>query len=162
MISQETRTPSIFKASLSEVPLLEGSITDQPDARLKFGFALTAADGSHNFAIIYAEIEPGNMLPRHHDMFEEIIYIIEGTLEITVGKDTAQATAGDIVKLPAMIPHSARNIGSGTARGLFIQPNGTLSLVFDKPIEPIGSAILGTPDWMVAAGIMPAPESSTV
>jgi quercetin dioxygenase-like cupin family protein len=162
MISQETRKPSVLKVTLNQVPLLDASIADQPDARLRLGFALSAAEGSRSFTAIYAEIEPGNMLPRHCEQFDELVFVIEGTLEVTAGQETAQATAGEIVQLPAMVPHSARNVGSGTARALLMQPNGTVTAVFDKPIDPIGSKILGTPDWMVAAGIIPAPEPAAV
>ena len=59
------------------------------------------------------ELEPGTVAPKHSHPGEEIIYVLEGTWEYTVG-DNAPLTlkAGDVLFIPAGTPHSARNVGS--------------------------------------------------
>ena len=60
------------------------------------------------------ELEPGTVAPKHSHPGEEIIYVLEGTWEYTVG-DNPPVTlkAGDVLFIPAGTPHSARNVGSG-------------------------------------------------
>ena len=60
------------------------------------------------------ELEPGTAAPRHSHPGEEIIYVLEGTWEYTVGdKPPVTLKAGDVLFIPAGTPHSARNVGSG-------------------------------------------------
>ena len=60
------------------------------------------------------ELEPGTVAPRHSHPGEEIIYVLEGTWEYTVGDSPPRTLkAGDVLFIPAGTPHSARNVGSG-------------------------------------------------
>ena len=56
---------------------------------------------------------------RHSHLGEEIIYILEGSLEYQVeGGPTKTYEAGDALTVPARAVHSARNVGSGNAAEL--------------------------------------------
>lgn len=60
------------------------------------------------------EIEPGMTAPRHSHPGEEIIYVLEGTLEYQLdGKPRVTLKAGDVLFVPAGVIHSAKNVGSG-------------------------------------------------
>ena len=59
------------------------------------------------------ELEPGTVAPKHSHPGEEIIYVLEGTWEYTVGDNPPLTLkAGNVLFIPAGTPHSARNVGS--------------------------------------------------
>jgi quercetin dioxygenase-like cupin family protein len=65
------------------------------------------------------EIDPGVTSPRHTHPGEEIIYVLEGTLEYQVeGKPPVTLKAGDVLFVPAGTVHAAKNVGSGNAAEL--------------------------------------------
>ncbi len=65
------------------------------------------------------DIAPGVLAPRHTHHGEEVIYVLEGTLEYTLeGKPPVTLKAGDVLFIPNGAIHSARNIGSVNAAEL--------------------------------------------
>jgi len=52
---------------------------------------------------------------------EEIIYVLEGTLEFRYGETTQVLSPGDCVYFDANIEHTARAIGDETARALVVE-----------------------------------------
>jgi quercetin dioxygenase-like cupin family protein len=65
------------------------------------------------------DFEPGAAFGRHTHPGEEIIYVLEGTLEYEVeGKPPAALKAGDVLFIPAGTVHAAKNVGNTTAREL--------------------------------------------
>ncbi len=62
---------------------------------------------------------PGASFPAHRHPGEEIIYVIEGSLEYGVeGKPPQTLKTGDVLFVPAGVFHSARNVGTRTASEL--------------------------------------------
>ena len=60
------------------------------------------------------DFAPGASFPNHKHPGEEIIYVLEGTLEYQVeGKAPVTLKAGDVLFVPYGVGHSARNIGTG-------------------------------------------------
>jgi quercetin dioxygenase-like cupin family protein len=65
------------------------------------------------------DIGPEAPLVRHTHPGEEIIYILEGSLEYQVeGQPTRTCNAGDALTVPAGAVHAVRNAGSGNAAEL--------------------------------------------
>jgi quercetin dioxygenase-like cupin family protein len=65
------------------------------------------------------EIDPGVTSPRHTHPGEEIIYLLEGSMEYQVeGKSPVTLKAGDVLFIPAGTVHAAKNVGSGNAAEL--------------------------------------------
>jgi quercetin dioxygenase-like cupin family protein len=57
--------------------------------------------------------------PKHRHPGEEIIYVIEGSLEYEVeGKPPITLKAGDVLFIPAGTIHAAKNVGSGNGAEL--------------------------------------------
>src|SRR5262245_23918076 len=62
---------------------------------------------------VRVDFDPGYAAPRHTHPGEEIIYVLEGTLEYEIGGKTSSVKAGDVLFVPAGTVHSAKNVGSG-------------------------------------------------
>lgn len=59
------------------------------------------------------DIAPGMVAPRHYHPGEEIIYVLEGTLEYQIdGKPPVTLKAGDVLFVPAGAIHKAKNVGT--------------------------------------------------
>ena len=55
---------------------------------------------------------PGATVPRHKHPGEELVYVLNGTLEYRIdGQPTAVLRAGDVLFIPAGTVHSAINVG---------------------------------------------------
>jgi len=68
---------------------------------------------------VRVDIGPGEVAPRHRHPGEEIIYVLEGTLEYEVeGKTPVTLKTGDVFFIPYGIVHSAKNVGSVNAAEL--------------------------------------------
>jgi quercetin dioxygenase-like cupin family protein len=70
------------------------------------------------------EIGPNAPAVRHKHPGEEIIYVLEGSLEYQIeGQPPMTFHAGDALTVPAGVVHAVRNVGSGSPL-LAVQPKG--------------------------------------
>ena len=86
--------------------------------RFKVAVPFNAETGNKDSAVGYFEVEPGNALPAHTDSAEEILLCLAGRVEVTLGNERSQISAGDMALVPAMVPHAIRNRGTETVRVL--------------------------------------------
>lgn len=80
-------------------------------------------------------IDPGVAVPRHSHPGEEIIYVLEGSLEYDVdGKPPVTLNAGDVLFIPTGTIHAAKNVGSvpGVELATYIVEKGKPLVVFAK------------------------------
>ena len=61
---------------------------------------------------VRVDLDPGYTAPAHTHPGEEIIYVLEGTLEYRIDGKPVVAKAGDVLLVPAGVVHSVKNIGS--------------------------------------------------
>src|ERR1700749_2369613 len=62
------------------------------------------------------DISPAAPPVRHKHPGEEIIYVLEGTLEYSIdGREPATFNAGEVLLVPPETIHSVKNVGSGNA-----------------------------------------------
>ena len=65
------------------------------------------------------DIAPGVLAPRHRHPGEEIIYVLEGSLEYQLdGQPPVTLKAGEVLFIPAGAIHSAKNVGTGNGAEL--------------------------------------------
>jgi quercetin dioxygenase-like cupin family protein len=65
------------------------------------------------------DITPDAPPVRHKHPGEEIIYVLEGTLEYSIdGREPATFNPGEVLMVPPETVHSVRNIGGGNAAEL--------------------------------------------
>ncbi|MET1756070.1 cupin domain-containing protein [Novosphingobium sp. RD2P27] len=59
------------------------------------------------------DIAPGVTAPWHHHPGEEVIYVLEGTLEYELeGKSAVTLRSGDVLFVPSGVAHKAHNPGT--------------------------------------------------
>lgn len=135
----------MYAVQLADRELLEvGSATDET-RRIRFDFALSSMTGAASTALVYFELEPGEHTGMHVDSAEEVILILSGTVEATVGDERGVLTAGGIGLVPALVPHDVRNVGEETVRVAGFFSSSTVVSVFDDPFTPFGRSVVGTP-----------------
>jgi transcriptional regulator with XRE-family HTH domain len=83
-------------------------------------FLTRATDG--RLQVILSTIEPGGGTgeePYTHESDEEVVIVLEGSLDLWVGPEHYRLEAGDAVTHSSRIPHRNTNPGPGLARVLF-------------------------------------------
>lgn len=60
--------------------------------------------------IAHWTIDAGRELPTHSHPEEQVVNLMSGEFELTVGGETELLTAGDVVVIPSDAPHSGRAI----------------------------------------------------
>jgi mannose-6-phosphate isomerase-like protein (cupin superfamily) len=62
---------------------------------------------------VRVDLDPGVEFGKHWHPGEEVVYVIEGSLEYRVeGQDAVVLEAGDVLFIPARMIHSAKNVGA--------------------------------------------------
>jgi len=82
------------------------SIKDITPRELVNGFTGRYIHGT-SLTLGYVEIKAGNKLPEHQHVHEQITFIIEGQLDMTIGGKPCSLTAGMYYVIPSNVPHSA-------------------------------------------------------
>src|SRR5215831_6910612 len=66
-------------------------------------------------------LPPGaTIAPHHHEVLEEIYYILEGEGRMRVGDEERDVSAGDAVYIPRCARHALTNTGAQTMRILLV------------------------------------------
>ncbi|ELR69486.1 hypothetical protein C900_05018 [Fulvivirga imtechensis AK7] len=131
--------------NLNQIELTEFIGKNDQKQHCKATFPLIGAHGSIELATVYFEIEPGDNLGMHTDSAEELLVILEGEFEATIGKSISKVVKGGIALVPKMVPHDLKNIGNTTAKvlGVFGGANNILA-TFDKEWLPTHSNVVDT------------------
>ncbi|TGD56582.1 cupin domain-containing protein [Flavobacterium humi] len=91
----------------------------------------------HEAIQVRVDFEPGVSFGMHSHPGEEIINVLEGSLEYTIeGGEPIVLKAGDVLFVPAGKNHAARNVGKEAAAELatYIVKKGKPLLVLKKPL----------------------------
>jgi len=79
--------------------------------------------GDTNVSFLLIDASPGSGPHLHSHPYEEIFVVQEGQVTFTIGDVTLEATGGQIVIVPAGIPHKFVNSGTGSLRQIDIYPS---------------------------------------
>ena len=112
--------------------------SDPDHKRVHVNFPINTFTGTADTAVVYFELEPGERLGTHTDSAEEVLYIVSGAGEASVGDDTARVREGDLVVIPAMAPHGAHNDGEETLKVVGFFSASTIVSTFVEPLQPAG------------------------
>ena len=93
-----------------------------------------AAHGSDSLRVGELTIDPMTRVPRHtHTNSEEVMVLLEGTLEAMVGSQRTTIEAGDLVLAPAGTVHGFLNRSETPARLLYVFPRHDPDRVWTTP-----------------------------
>src|ERR687889_1621653 len=98
----------MLTAQLNEIEVEERWYESDPTMRFKIALPFNAETGNEDSAVGYFEVEPGNALPTHTDSAEEILLCLEGRVEVTLGNERSQISAGAGVVVPAVLANPLR------------------------------------------------------
>lgn len=131
--------------NLNQLDLNEFVGVTDPKQRCKATFPLFGSNGASKLAAVYVELEQGDFLGNHVDSAEELLIVLEGKVQISVGKDLTLAEAGHIVVVPEMMTHNIMNTGSSKARvlGVFGGVNQIVA-TFEQAWKPTFSNVVDT------------------
>ena len=95
---------------------------------------LIGPDEGPNFALRRFIMQPGGGMPRHTNTVEHEQYVLRGRASITLGDQRVSVGAGDVVFIPAGVPHSYQSEGEEPFEFLCIVPNqpDVIELVEDE------------------------------
>ncbi|MFQ4138675.1 cupin domain-containing protein [Nodosilinea sp. PGN35] len=96
------------------------------------------------YSVVISTTPPAGGPPLHvHEHEDELFYILRGTYEFRFGDETITANSGDLVHLPAHIPHTFRNVGSAPGMAMNTMTPGGFEQFFveidrlpkDQPLD---------------------------
>ena len=135
----------MITTNVNELELNEFIAKDVPKQHCKASFPLVGAHGTINSATVYFELEPGDNLGRHTDSAEELLLLLEGKVEASVGDESVEMSEGSIAVVPLMVPHDLKNIGTTKARVLgFFGGANNIVATFEKGWLPDGEHTVDT------------------
>ncbi len=84
---------------------------------------LIGPDEAPNFALRRFIMQPGGGIPAHTNTVEHEQYVLRGRAEVGIGGEVLHVRTGDVVFIPAGIPHSYKVQGDETFEFLCVVPN---------------------------------------
>jgi quercetin dioxygenase-like cupin family protein len=139
------RREDMIAERIDQLELMEVWYEDDPTMRVRVNFPFFLGTGTMSTAVVYFEVEPGYRLGTHTDSAEEILLILEGEAEVSLGDERGQVSAGEMALVPAMVPHGLRNVGEETVRVVGFFSSNVIVSTFDQPMMPFGQRVVGTP-----------------
>jgi quercetin dioxygenase-like cupin family protein len=88
-----------------------------------FRQVLIGSDEAPNFALRRFIMEPGGGIPNHTNTVEHEQYVLRGRARIGIGDETFEVSEGDVVYIPAGIPHWYKVQGEELFEFLCVVPN---------------------------------------
>ena len=99
-----------------------------------------------DITLIVEVIAPGDRIPLHTHPMNEVIVILEGGPEVTLGDETREVGPGTVVFIPAGTPHSTRNATTAPVRVHAMFPSEQIGIEYlernpapgteDEPPQP--------------------------
>jgi quercetin dioxygenase-like cupin family protein len=80
--------------------------------------------GAIGASVIVVDAPPGSGPRLHKHPYAEIFVVLEGQARFTAGEAVIEAVGGQIVVVPAGVPHTFVNSGTGPLRQVDIHPSG--------------------------------------
>lgn len=85
---------------------------------------LLSPEESPHFAMRNFTIDAGGYMPLHTNTVEHEQYVLGGQARVRIGDETFEARAGDVLLIPAGVPHSYETLGDEAYSFLCLVPKG--------------------------------------
>ncbi len=84
---------------------------------------LIGSDEAPNFAMRKFTMEPGGGMPKHTNTVEHEQYVLRGQARIGLGDEVVEVKEGDVLFIPAGLPHWYEALGNEPFEFLCMVPN---------------------------------------
>jgi quercetin dioxygenase-like cupin family protein len=128
---------------LEGLDLMEVWSKPDPDSRVRFTFPISGQTGATRSSVAYAELPVGGSIPYHVDSANEVLLVLDGTVEIDVAGETELVPSGRLVQIPRETKHRVTNPGQRRARLVHFFDEAADVVVFDDPLMPLDRSVLG-------------------
>jgi quercetin dioxygenase-like cupin family protein len=132
-------------ASIGDLELTETTSSEDDSLRTRTAYPLSWETGARSSAVVYFELEPGQHLGIHRHSAEELLYVVAGEVEASVGDETQTVGQGSLAVAPADVWHDVRCVGEATARCLGFFPSASVQSIYECELQPGGERFQGTP-----------------
>lgn len=133
---------------IADLELMEMWARTDDSARTSVTFPFFAGNGTQDLAVVYFEVAPGHHLATHTDSAEELLLVLDGEGEVTVGGESGRIKAREMAIVPELVPHGIRNTGSTTLRVVGVFANGSIESIFEDDLMPVGMRMFRTADLL--------------
>jgi mannose-6-phosphate isomerase-like protein (cupin superfamily) len=106
------------------MPVLK--VADLPLSNIAHEF-VGADHGGVGVCVIIVEAPPGRGPALHTHPYEELLLVQEGTGTFTLGDETLEVGAGELVVVPPGVPHGFKNTGEGVLKQIDIHVSPSFS-----------------------------------
>jgi quercetin dioxygenase-like cupin family protein len=106
---------------------------------------LSGTDTAGQFCLVDMHVPPGGGPPPHRHDFEETFILLEGELQATFRGETRTASAGDLIHIPANVPHQFHNSSSKPVRMLCICSPAGQEEFFREVGTPVATRTAASP-----------------
>lgn len=84
---------------------------------------LIGPDAAPNFALRCFTMQPGGGMPTHTNKIEHEQYVLQGEATVGIGDKTYNVKKGDVVYIPAGVPHYYKTTSKEPFQFLCVVPN---------------------------------------
>lgn len=127
-----------FAIGAAQVELSDAWIEGDGEARWRSGSGHSAQHGATTTGTSLLEVPAGCRLPRHTDSAEEVVVVIAGSAEVTLGQETAAVGPGGVALIPENVPHEVRNAGEETLRFMAVYASTDVVTTYEDEVQPDG------------------------
>ena len=106
------------------MPVLK--VSDLPFSNIAHEF-VGADHGGVGVCVIIVEAPPGRGPSLHTHPYEELLLVQEGSGTFTLGDETLEVGAGELVVVPPGVPHGFKNTGEGVLKQIDIHVSPSFS-----------------------------------
>lgn len=102
----------------------------RPDSKLAVILDPARPGGAYvdGLTVLNERIAPGDRIPLHEHTDDEVFFLDEGRLEVRLGDERREISAGAVVFVPARVAHGFENPGESVARIHAVFPRSRLTI----------------------------------
>ena len=97
-------------------------MTDSEWVQMTTGVKRRIREDGEKLMLVEVRFEAGAAVPQHSHVHEQISYVASGRMVFVVNGQEMELNAGDSVRLPSNVPHSARAAEASTVLDTFSPP----------------------------------------
>ncbi len=128
-------------ARLDAEELMEEWLACDPDSRMKSKFIAWDGSAPEKASVVSIQMDPGGIVPLHTDSVEELVLILEGSVEAWVEGERKALAPGALVAIPAHSLHGFRNLGLTPVKAVGFFSSASVVTIYQDTLMPSGERV---------------------